>query len=192
MSYLFHFLLVLLQSFVKLLTKVKLLKKDSRWLFCYTIVGKDGSPYLTRLGFPRRNGRRWLLHRWHRPDADQDLHNHPWADARGFVLLGGYEEERLVHSMFTRVRAIGPDGKQFDTNKQYGRIETFVYKRGTSTALNADTFHRVASIQPRTWTLLSVGERVQEWSFRLEDGTLVHWQKYLDDRGLRNQGDGLS
>lgn len=176
-SFIAHYVLLAFTSAVKLIPK-------NNFLYCYTIRGKDGLPYLTRVLFPRRNGRRWLLHYWHRPDADKDLHNHPWADARGRVLLGGYVEDRLEEprTWFDLI----------DTSVPRTAISTRIYRRGDQTELLADTFHQVAYIQPRTWTLLNVGERVQRWSFRLGDGTLVDWEVYMRERGLLNEGDGAS
>lgn len=62
----------------------------------YTIWGFDKSPYITRTLLPRLGKRRLLLHRIHREDYDQWMHNHPWSNASFLIVSGGYTEERLV------------------------------------------------------------------------------------------------
>ncbi|MGN6103684.1 MAG: hypothetical protein ACTHU0_01140, partial [Kofleriaceae bacterium] len=70
---------------------------DKRW--AYTIE-TDGDPYLTRVLLPRIRipgvcDFRPMLHRFHRPDVDQHLHNHPWKWAVSLILSGSYVEERF-------------------------------------------------------------------------------------------------
>ena len=61
----------------------------------YTIE-TDGDPYLTRillsrlLPIKRLFGIGVYLHRFHRPDIDQHLHNHPWRWAASLILNGSY------------------------------------------------------------------------------------------------------
>src|ERR1700692_2623605 len=66
---------------------------DKRWAYQ---IETDGSPYLTRIMFPRIFGVRVYLHHFHRPDNDRHLHNHPWKWTKSFVLCGSYTEERLA------------------------------------------------------------------------------------------------
>ena len=68
-------------------------RNDRAWSY---VIGTGGVPYITRTLLPRVAGRRPMLHRIHRPDADAHLHNHPWRTCRSFILSGGYTEERLV------------------------------------------------------------------------------------------------
>ena len=131
----------------------------------YTIHGFDGSPYLTRTLLPRIGEHRVMLHQIHRPDADRFLHNHPWATAQFLILAGGYVEHRLVgDEVVTRMLAPG------DVN-----------------SLDADTFHRVDSVQPGTWTLGLIGERVQDWGF-LVDGVVVPHAEYFASKGYADNG----
>lgn len=129
----------------------------------YTIAALDGSPYLTRTLLPRLGRHRVMLHRIHRKDADPWPHNHPWRDARFLVLSGGYTEER--------------DGA------------TRVLRPGDVNALTAETFHRVTHVEPNTWTLGLIGERVQDWGFRVDEVLVPHaeyfaQQRYADRGGL--------
>jgi len=57
-----------------------------------TLHGTDGSPYLTRTTLFSIRGFRVALHRFHRGDQDEDLHDHPWSFWT-FILRGGYFEE---------------------------------------------------------------------------------------------------
>lgn len=126
----------------------------------YTIWGLDKSPYITRTLLPRIRGRRLMLHRIWRADTDRWLHNHPWATAEFLIVSGGYTEERLVD----------------------GRVVTSVLKPGDVNRLDASTFHRITEIEPNTWTVGLIGERVQDWGFLVE-GVLVPWREYFAQQG---------
>lgn len=119
----------------------------------------DGRPYLSRFyligapltpkpftatGRPRR-GIKWpnidhglYLHHFHSSDVEQ-FHNHPWVEAQGLMLHGGYLEHRP------------------------GRPSRPV-KPGDSTHLKRDTFHRVELIGPDAWTVFAVGEFAGDWT----------------------------
>lgn len=112
-------------------------------LWSYPILGRDGSPYLTRVVGPRVHGRRLIAHQIWRPDADRDPHRHPWRRAVFRVVSGGYTEERLVD----------------------GRLVTRVLSVGDVNVLDADDYHRIVSVSPNTCTVGLVGERCQEWGF---------------------------
>lgn len=128
-------------------------QNDRAWTWT---IQHNGSPYITRTILPRVAGCRPMLHRIHRPDADDALHNHPWRFCRSLILSGGYAEERLVDG--ERVR--------------------FVYRAGDVNRIDAGDFHRITHVLAHTWTLLLVGDRVQEWGF-LVDGAVVPWREYL-------------
>lgn len=140
-----------------------------RW--AYTIRGEDGSAYLSRLLLPRvRLGGfqfRPMLHRFHRPDADGDLHNHPWTFGLSLVLVGGYLEERL------------------DLARGHGAtMQRWV--RGLNLLTWRD-FHRVVELLGQNedgtgevWTLFVTGERIQDWGFlEVLPGTFTQWERYL-------------
>ncbi len=92
------------------------------------------------------------LHRFLRPDQDRALHNHPWGRSVSFVLSGGYLEERLDESAFTRV-----DGQMI------------VIRRLRAPAINVirrDDYHRIAELHGRVWTLFITGRKVGGWGYR--------------------------
>ncbi len=133
-----------------------------RW--AYTI-GIGDSPYLTRILFPRVLGCRLFLHHFHRPDAEQHLHNHPWSWARALVLAGGYDEERLLD-----VVSNAPHEMPLVITKER------TVRRWNS--LTGDDYHRVLRLHDDTWTLFLTGPRRDDWGF-LVDGEHVPWKKYL-------------
>jgi hypothetical protein len=126
----------------------------------YTIMGFDKSPYLTRTLLPRVRGRRVMLHRIHREDQDRWMHNHPWSTAAFLIVSGGYTEERLVD----------------------GSVVTTTLRAGDVNRLDASTYHRITAIEPNTWTIGLIGDRVQDWGF-LVDGMLVPWRDYFARQG---------
>lgn len=135
--------------------------------YTYTILGTDGSPYLTRTLFPRVGDLRPVLHHIHRPDKDRHLHNHPWKTASFRVLSGSYLEERLVI----------PD-------PTYPGIKETVIreiKTGDINELGADAFHRIHELRGDVWTFGILGERVQEWGFMV-DGIVVPHAEYAKRR----------
>ncbi len=143
-------------------------KNDLAWT--YTICGFDGSPYITRTMLPRAFGYRPLVHKIWRADEDSHMHNHPWMTARFMIVSGGYVEERMVD----------------------GRVRERRLRVGDVNALDAGTFHRVAHVEPNTWTVGIVGERVQDWGFMV-DGEVVPWQHYFARRDhVQDAGSGAS
>lgn len=144
------------------------LPKNDRW-WTYTIFGFDGSPYLTRTLMPRVGARRMILHRIWRPDVDPHLHNHPWRMASFKILSGGYTEERLVDDEIVRL----------------------TYRPGDVNQLDWSTFHRISHLEPNTWTLGLVGERIQDWGFLIE-GELVPHAEYFRRKNHILKSEGLS
>ena len=121
------------------------------WLF--NPYGKDaaGDPVPPRWS--------WLpsirVHHIMRPDADRDLHDHPW-NARTVILRGWYIEERQ-------------DG-------------TYVRRAGDTAALRFEQFHRIAEVSPGgVWTLFITWRYRGPWGF-LVDGVKVPWRDYLARR----------
>lgn len=141
-------------------------KNDVAWT--YTIWGFDQTPYVTRTLLPRWLGPRPLIHRIHRADADPHMHNHPWRTAKFLIVTGGYVEERLT-----------PNG-----------VRERILTPGDVNHLDAETYHRVTHVQPNTWTIGLVGDRVQGWGF-LVDGRHVAMEEYFKMKNHSNVG-GLS
>lgn len=165
-------------------------ENDQRW--AYTIE-TDGSPYLTRVLFTnllpvvkRVFGVGIYLHHFHRPDGDRVLHSHPWANARSFILLGSYDEERLdleSHAILTsewyrKVKSdLDPEGKIVDrTPVDRRRVRWF-------NRITREDYHRVVQLHGHVWTLFITGRRLPDddggnWGF-LVDGKHVPWKQFL-------------
>ena len=132
---------------------------------CRVILGEHGvllSRYTVR---ELESGGRLYLHHFHRSDADDDLHNHPWSGS-STILAGGYTEERLH-----------PDGS----------IRSRTYLPGDSVDLMPNTFHRVDLLDPAAgcWTLFRTSRRVQSWGF------IDHARARRSRPGVRRAGRGV-
>jgi hypothetical protein len=92
------------------------------------------------------------LHRIHRADQDRPLHNHPWPNAASLILWGGYAESTLRGWYF--------------------------YALGDRNRLTPETYHRIDSVLPGTWTLFFAGRRSRSWGFLTERGH-VDYREYL-------------
>jgi len=107
-----------------------------------------------RLGWLRRT---WYLHKIHRPDAERDMHDHPW-DGRGRVLAGAYMERT-------------PQGVALKSE-------------GDKTHVTPGGYHRISQLVTcpsdparEIWTLLRVGPVVHGWGY-LVDGAHVPHAEY--------------
>lgn len=108
--------------------------------------------------------RTWYLHRFLAPDADRDLHDHPW-DARGRILAGAY-----VETCFTS----GPRAQRL------WRVRW----EGDRTHVQPRHYHRIVQLRrlrpddpAEVWTLLRCGPYVGGWGY-LSDGQHVDHADY--------------
>lgn len=156
-----------------------LLNKIAERLPCRVIEGNDGSHdvYLERytlIGWKVGDEPKPFsvyLHRFVRPDGDIELHSHPWAWAVSLVLVGGYEEERMV-------RGEDPLDDAFE-------IVTRTLSRWSVNLLSSSTFHRVSRLlEPESWTLIVVGPKVQDWEFMDRSGKRTPWRDFLRSKGV--------
>ena len=129
------------------------------------IYAEDGKLYLERYRvFGWEPGSRWngpslYLHRFHLPDQDTALHNHPWKWAISLILAGGYIEDRV-----SGMRILRP-----------GRLNI----------IRANDFHRVSFIRGReTWTLFLVAPKSRSWGFLTTAGNFIPWRERLAQRGI--------
>ena len=102
--------------------------------------------YLTRYYLFGKD-REWgniYLHHFHTGDQDKELHNHPWRWSFGFILTGGYLEERRMPDDSVVERQVKPGTINFITEK---------------------VFHRVKLYQEDAWTIFFAGPRTQSWGF---------------------------
>lgn len=101
-----------------------------------------------------------LLHRIVEPDDARAFHDHPWSFT-SIVLAGGYVEERQTEDGLRReVRDVGS-----------------VAFRETL------DLHRVAEVEPGTWTRVTTGKRRRTWGFWLP------FMDYLAERARRPSSD---
>jgi hypothetical protein len=85
-----------------------------------------------------------LLHRIVEPDDARAFHDHPWSFTSS-VLAGGYVEERQTEDGLRReVRGVGSVAFRDPLD-----------------------LHRVASVEPGTWTRVTTGTRRRTWGFWL-------------------------
>jgi hypothetical protein len=126
----------------------------------------DGAEPFDRFGNPKPDvtwpdGWGLYLHRFHRSDADGELHNHPWRWALSLVLVGGYSEERRNGARVIR-RRVAPGSLNF---------------------IRANDFHRVDLLEHDAWTLFLVGPKSQSWGFwSRTDGAFTPWREFIDGR----------
>ncbi len=110
------------------------------------------------------------LHRFHRPDQDRDLHNHPWPWAVSLVLVGGYREIRHVPGSVPSRLLNQPTLSRWLT-------------AGMLNVLHGNTFHRVAELAPEeTWTLFLVARKVQAWGYDVPGRGFVPWRQHAAER----------
>ena len=111
------------------------------------LITLPSGPYLERYWLGRWFGYTAYLHRFVSPDGERHLHNHPWH-ARSLVLAGGYVEE-----VVTDLTAEGPLTERH-------RVRWW-------SAVPANKFHRIAAVEPGTWTLFVHAPRIpgKGWGF---------------------------
>jgi hypothetical protein len=85
------------------------------------------------------------LHNIQQPDADRYLHSHPWLWAKSRVLHGGYIELRPGEARYVTA--------------------------GGSMRLDPTDYHRIADVDPDTWTLFYTGQNCMPWGFLVPGDT---------------------
>lgn len=111
-------------------------------------------------------GRAVFLHRFHRSDDDDALHDHPWPFA-SVILAGGYYEH---------------------TADRRGKVGRRWYGPGRVLTRTAEHRHRVElPAGADCWTLVFRGAKVKSWSFfcltaaGLLSGKAVPWRSFVDN-----------
>lgn len=122
------------------------------------------------------------LHHIKRPDAERDLHDHPW-NARTIILRGGYIEQRLLKQDDpARAEALRRAGLPSDTKAEL--TEYFSRFRGQTAKINHNEYHSITSLlddRLGVWTMFISGPWLGDWGF-LRNGTKVWWRTYLKDK----------
>jgi hypothetical protein len=119
--------------------------------------------------------RRWILvHPWglirlhniRRPDADPDMHDHPF-NFLSIILSGGYTEEH-------------PDAAELGPlTTTYRAFWAFWHFKWWYNWRLASDPHRIIHVLPHTWTLVFTGPKVRIWGFWTKDG-FVPWREYVN------------
>ena len=113
----------------------------------------NGRPYLRRYyAGPAEGGGMWMYHQFLTADAERHLHSHS-STATSMILCGHYVEEVLQ----------GEGSGKFRNRRHW--------RPGMVNRINPSTIHRIAEIEPNTWTLLHVEPgREPTWRFIDDDG----------------------
>jgi hypothetical protein len=164
-------------------------------------IDVNGQGYLQRYFAGTLDDSDIWLHRFLSCDGDRHLHNHPWRGI-SLVLHGGYTEEFRAgdeHQISERTRNA--------TDMPFWVIQSLInldlhclnhYKRripgniGAGVEITPFTWHRIASVQPDTWTLMIVAKsRLPFWYFKDDAGELEvmkasprDWHKDCKTRAL--------
>jgi hypothetical protein len=133
-------------------------------------VGERTDNYLSRWTLLQLFGLQLCLHYFHRGDADEYPHDHPWSFWT-LILSGGYFE--ILH----RPRQVG--------NRYVFVEKAAVHRPGTVLFRPAHWPHRVLmhKTRPPVWTLIVTGPVKRRWGFQTLFGW-VHWKRYLSDKGI--------
>ncbi len=140
----------------------------SRYYILGAPVAPDGAPFDAsgnpKVGIKWSDGLGIFLHRFHRGDDGDELHNHPWGWSVSIILAGGYFEERR-HGL---------------------DVHSHEYRPGSINVLRADTFHRVDLRESDCWSLFVAGPKVQGWGFwDRTNGMFTPWRRYIVERRAR-------
>lgn len=142
----------------------------SPYLSRYYVFGApkadDGQPVFNEFGNPRP-GITWndrtgplgvYIHKFHRGDDDDQLHNHPWSWSISLILAGGYREERRM-GRFVYERIVKPLHLNF---------------------IAGDDYHRVDLLEKDAWSLFIAGPRVSSWNFwDRHTGETTPWRQFI-------------
>jgi hypothetical protein len=131
-----------------------------RWAFneSYDIgrVDSFGSPMIRRKRLVQTPLFSVYLHHLLRPDADRDLHDHPWSFLT-LILRGGYVEDHSTGGK-PGTRA----WKRFSVHQMRAKVDR----------------HRIISVEPNTLTLVLLGRHKRDWGFYTPSGW-VNYRNYL-------------
>ena len=148
----------------------------SRWYLFGKPWMPDGSSPFDESGQTRegmqwsKNGLGVYLHKFHRDDESDELHNHPWRFSIALVLAGGYVEER-------RAEIFDP----LDGHVSYV-VEKRVVKPGTINVIRSSDFHRVDLVGEDSWSLFVTWRKASSWGFwDRHTNTYTPWRQYLEE-----------
>lgn len=109
------------------------------------------------------------LHKFHRGDDDEALHNHPWKWSVSFILAGGYAEERRV-----------PASEGLPPNKAWDTVERRLVLPFTFNIIRDNDFHRVDLLEEDAWSIFFAGPKTQNWGFWDRDtNKFWPWREFI-------------
>jgi hypothetical protein len=129
------------------------------------IPNGNGGAYKTELALFRSQERTEKIIWWHTDDPRQEPHNHPWR-FESTILSGGYSENRWW----------------FDENGALQQSSR-TYRKGDVNTVEANVFHVVFDVEPKTVTHLICGNASENniWGYlSLEDFTYFDAERNPD------------
>lgn len=133
----------------------------------------NGKPYLQRHYAGRTlDGKDVWVHRFLTGDGDRHVHSHPF-NCRTTVVRGSYLEELEDGELVARL-----EDDQLTEREIISDLQNVRFLRSSqldfptnSRVISTDLWHRIAEIQPETWSILLVDHgRAEFWHFRDESG----------------------
>lgn len=127
---------------------------------------------------------RWIpwsirVHHIMRPDADRDLHDHPW-DARTVILRGSYTEERLEPCETADLLKRDAD-LRWVPGYEIHRLAIRTRQAGDTAQLKHGEYHRIEEVSPGgVYTLFITSRWKGDWGF-LVNGVKVAWREYTGE-----------
>ncbi len=120
------------------------------------------------------------IHHIMRPDADRDLHDHPW-NARTVILRGWYAEERLEPHQFADFLNKDVDLRWVPGNEIKALVNRYRIA-GDTAQLNHGEYHRIDKVSPGgVYTLFITSRWKGDWGF-LVNGVKVAWRDYTGEK----------
>lgn len=114
-------------------------------------IDLDGKHYIERYLVKRI--RRWditiMLHRYLGCDGDRHVHDHPWRLSVGIPLIAGYTDEQV-------------QGFEPATGWKSKMVKIRPWRWNFISALR---YHRIAAVEPGTWTLFITFREFKGWGF---------------------------
>lgn len=128
-------------------------ESGSKWAFFRWVdIHFNGTLYLRRFYIAHTPLGGIMIHWFHHPDPQRDLHDHP-VNFWSFVVRGGYAEER------------GPSAQlRFHTAPAINKVR-------------ATDLHRIVALLDRTVTVVLYGSKQRDWGFHTDNGW-VPWREY--------------
>lgn len=114
-------------------------------------IDLDGKYYIER--YLAKRFKRWnveiVLHRYLGSDGDRAVHDHPWRLSIGIPITGGYTDERVLG---------------FEPNNGW-KSKMVKIRPWRWNFISALRYHRIAYVEPGTWTLFITIKEFKGWGF---------------------------